>query len=75
MALVTDDPTDGRLEAMARSFWYGLTDDLVLRVRADAQGARLDMRSIGRDAGGDQGRNCQRIGDLIAAVKSGQASR
>ncbi len=75
MTLVTDDPTDGRLEAMARSFWYGLTDDLVLRVRADAQGARLDMRSIGRDAGGDQGRNCQRIGDLIAAVKSGQASR
>jgi fatty-acyl-CoA synthase len=75
MTLVTDDPTDGRLEATVRSFWYGLADDLVLRVRSDAQGARLDMRSVGRDPGGDRGRNCQRVADLIAAVKGGQASR
>jgi fatty-acyl-CoA synthase len=69
MTLVTDDPVDGRLEATARSFWYGLTDDLVVRVRPDARGARLDLRSIGRDAGPDQGRNCARIGELITAVK------
>ncbi|MET3665322.1 long-chain-fatty-acid--CoA ligase [Caulobacter sp. 1776] len=69
MTLVTDDPVDGRLEATARSFWYGLTDDLVVRVRPDAQGSRLDLRSIGRDAGPDQGRNCARIGALIKAVK------
>ncbi len=69
MTLVTDDPVDGRLEATARSFWYGLTDDLVVRVRPDARGSRLDLRSIGRDAGPDQGRNCARIGELITAVK------
>ena len=69
MTLVTDDPMDGRLEATASSFWYGLTDDLVVRVRPDAEGSRLDMRSIGRDAGPDQGRNCARIGGLLAAVK------
>ena len=69
MTLVTDDPVDGRLEATARSFWYGLTDDVVVRVRPDAQGSRLDLRSIGRDAGPDQGRNCARIGELITAVK------
>ncbi|WP_454761163.1 long-chain-fatty-acid--CoA ligase [Caulobacter segnis] len=69
MTLVTDDPVDGRLEATARSFWYGLTDDIVVRVRPDARGARLDLRSIGRDAGPDQGRNCARIGGLITAVK------
>jgi fatty-acyl-CoA synthase len=69
MALVTDDPMDGRLEATGRSFWYGLTDDLVVRVRPDAKGSRLDMRSIGRDAGPDQGRNCARIGALTAAVQ------
>lgn len=69
MTLVTDDPVDGRLEATARSFWYGLTDDLIVRVRPDAEGSRLDMRSIGRDAGPDQGRNCARIGELIKAVR------
>ena len=69
MTLVTDDPMDGRLEATGSSFWYGLTDDLVVRVRPDARGSRLDMRSIGRDAGPDQGRNCARIGALIAAVR------
>jgi len=69
MTLVTDDPMDGRLEATGRSFWYGLTDDLVARVRPDARGSRLDLRSIGRDAGPDQGRNCARIGALLTAVK------
>ncbi len=69
LTLVTDDPVDGRLEATGSSFWYGLTDDLVVRVRPDAQGSRVDMRSIGRDAGPDQGRNCARIGDLITAVR------
>jgi len=68
MTLVTDDPVDGRLEATARSFWYGLTDDVVVRVRPDAKGSRLDLRSIGRDPGPDQGRNCARIGELLTAV-------
>jgi fatty-acyl-CoA synthase len=71
MTLVTDDPVDGRLEATARSFWYGLTDDVVVRVRPDAAGSRLDMRSIGRDAGADLGRNCDRIGRLISVIKGG----
>jgi fatty-acyl-CoA synthase len=38
-------------------------------VRPDAAGSRLDLRSIGRDAGPDQGRNCARIGTLVGAVK------
>ncbi|MDR7230988.1 fatty-acyl-CoA synthase [Caulobacter sp. BE264] len=71
MTLITDDPMDGRLEATARSFWYGLTDDVVVRVRPDAAGSRLDMRSIGRDAGPDLGRNCDRIGALLTAIKGG----
>jgi fatty-acyl-CoA synthase len=69
LAIVTDDPMDGRLEATGRTFWYGLQDDLVVRVRPDAAGARVDMRAIGRKAGGDMGRNCRRVGGLLAAVK------
>jgi fatty-acyl-CoA synthase len=69
LSIVTDDPMDGRLEATGQSFWYGLKDDLVVRVRPDTNGARVDMRAIGREAGGDMGRNCRRVGDLLAVVR------
>ncbi|KRA59635.1 fatty-acyl-CoA synthase [Caulobacter sp. Root655] len=69
LTLVTDDPIDGRLEATGQSFWYGLKDDLVVRVRPDAAGARVDMRSVGRAPGADMGRNCRRVGGLLAVVK------
>ena len=68
LTLTTDDPMDGRLEASGKSFWYGLVDDLVVRVRPDAAGARVDMRSIGRDPGPDLGRNCARIRNLATAM-------
>jgi len=68
LTLTTDDPMDGRLEATGRSFWYGLIDDLVVRVRPDTAGARIDMRSIGRDPGPDLGRNCARIRSLMAVI-------
>jgi fatty-acyl-CoA synthase len=69
LTLITDDPMDGRLEATGKSYWYGLVDDLVVRVRPDANGARVDLRSIGRDPGADMGRNCKRIEGLIGAMK------
>jgi fatty-acyl-CoA synthase len=69
LTIVTDDPMDGRLEATGQTFWYGLLDDLVVRVRPDTAGARVDMRAIGRKAGADMGRNCRRLGRLLAAVK------
>jgi len=68
LTLVTDDPMDGRLEATGKSFWYGLVDDLVVRVRPDTAGSRIDMRSISRDAGPDLGRNCSRIRSLMAKI-------
>ena len=37
---------DGRIEATDRSFWFGQTADIVIRVQtAGALGARLDIRS------------------------------
>ena len=69
LVLITDDPMDGRLEATGRTYWYGLVDDLVVRVRPDAAGARVDMRSISREGGPDLGRNCRRIETLATAIK------
>ncbi len=69
LKLVTDDPNDGRIEAAGASFWYGMKDDLVVRVRPDSAGARVDVRSLARDAGGDLGRNCGRVTSVLKAIK------
>jgi fatty-acyl-CoA synthase len=69
LTLVTDDPGEGRLEAAGASFWYGLKDDLVVRVRPDAGGARVDVRSVARDEGGDLGRNCGRVTGVLKAIE------
>jgi len=69
LKLVTDDPGEGRIEAAGASFWYGLRDDVVVRVRPDAGGARVDLRSIARDEGGDLGRNCGRVTGLLKAIQ------
>jgi fatty-acyl-CoA synthase len=69
LTLVVDDPVDGRLEATGQSFWYGLKDDLLVRVRPDTAGARVDLRSVGRAPGPDMGRNCERVTRLLAAIK------
>jgi fatty-acyl-CoA synthase len=70
LALVTDDPSRGRLEATAHSLGFGIPTDLVVRVAPVAQGARIDMRAIGRAALPDMGANCGRIGRLMASISA-----
>jgi hypothetical protein len=56
----------GRIEATDTSFWFGLTDDIVIRVRpAGTLGARLDIRSESRMGGSDRGRNAARVRDYL----------
>ena len=74
LRIVTDDPAAGRMEAVATSFWYGFKDDLVVRVKAEGAGSRVDMRSISRVGVSDLGQNCKRVTRLAAAM-NGQASR
>jgi hypothetical protein len=59
--VVAVDPTDGRIEATDTSFWFGLTDDIVIRVKPAGQGARLDIRSKSRVGVSDYGENVDRI--------------
>jgi len=73
LKVVTDDPATGRLEAVATSFWYGFKDDVVVRVKPQGGGSRIDLRSISRVGLSDLGQNCKRITGLVAAM-GGQAS-
>ncbi|HKO09905.1 MAG TPA: DUF1499 domain-containing protein [Alphaproteobacteria bacterium] len=62
-------PAEGRIEATATSFWYGFKDDVVIRIAADGQGTRVDMRSESRVGRSDFGVNARRVAAFLAALK------
>jgi hypothetical protein len=55
-------------EAVATSRIFRLQDDIVVRVRPEADGARLDMRSRSRTLRGDLGANAERIRHFLGAL-------
>ncbi|MCK9539416.1 DUF1499 domain-containing protein [Dokdonella sp.] len=59
--IVAEDPAQGRIEATATTFWFGFKDDVVIRIRPNAQGTRLDIRSESRVGKSDVGKNAARI--------------
>jgi uncharacterized protein (DUF1499 family) len=59
---------DGHIEAVARSAIMGFPDDVVVRVRADGDGARIDVRSASRYGRYDFGSNAARIKGLLEEV-------
>ena len=59
--IVREDPSAGRIEAVATSFWFGFKDDVVVRIAAEGAGSRVDVRSKSRVGRGDLGTNAQRI--------------
>jgi len=66
--LVASEPGAGRIEASERSRWFGFTDDIVIRVVADAVGSRIDMRSTSRQGTSDYGVNSARIRTYMDAL-------
>ena len=55
---------EGRIEAVARTPIMGFRDDIVVRVRAAEDGARVDMRSASRYGRHDFGANASRVRSL-----------
>lgn len=66
--VVADDKSSGRIEAVDTTFWFGFKDDVVVRVREDAGGARIDVRSKSRVGVGDVGTNARRIRELLRRI-------
>ena len=56
---------DGRIEAMVRTLPFGFRDDVVVRVRATPDGARVDVRSASRVGEHDLGTNARRVRALL----------
>jgi uncharacterized protein (DUF1499 family) len=68
------DPAAGRIEATQKSFWYGFTDDVVVRVAETAEGGTLvDVRSKSRVGRSDLGQNAKRIRTFLAKLQAALA--
>ena len=66
--LATEDPDVGRLEAVATTKWLKLVSDVVVRIKPEGSGARIDVRSISRTGIRDLGENCRRVTRLRVAI-------
>lgn len=67
--IVAAEPNEGRIEATDTTAWWGFKDDIVIRVVAEGDGSRLDVRSMSRVGKSDLGKNAERIRSFVAAVK------
>ena len=64
------DEATGRIEAYDTSRVFHFVDDIVIRVRAEGAGSRVDIRSRSRDGLGDSGVNAKRVRAYLDAFKN-----
>lgn len=69
--VVARAPAEGRLEAIDTSKWFGFRDDIVVRIRPDGAGSKVDIRSKSRIGRSDLGVNARRIRDFTSRLKAG----
>lgn len=67
--VVSEAPAEGRLEATDTTFWFGFKDDVVVRVRPDGAGSRVDVRSLSRVGRSDLGMNARRIRTFLERLR------
>lgn len=70
LSMITDAPTAGVLEATHVSFWFEFKDDVMVRVRPQGEGSRVDIRSVSRIGGSDLGANCARVTRIVAGLQA-----
>ncbi len=66
--IVAASPNEGRLEASDTTFWFRFTDDIVVRIRPEGSGSRLDVRSKSRVGRSDVGTNAARIRRFLSRL-------
>ena len=62
------DTASGRLEATATTAWFGFKDDVVVRIRPEGKGSRIDVRSVSRVGVSDIGANAKRIREFLSRL-------
>lgn len=67
--IVSADPEAGTIEATDTSFWFGFKHDVMVRVRPDEAGVRIDVRATGRVGLTDLGSNAKRVRNLLDEIE------
>jgi uncharacterized protein (DUF1499 family) len=70
LTVVDAVPLEGRIEATHTSFWYGFTDDMVVRIIQTPEGMRVDVRSKSRVGRSDLGQNANRVRNFLAKLRA-----
>ena len=68
--VVASVPEEGRLEAVDTTPWFGLKDDVVVRITPAEGGVTVDVRSKSRVEIADVGTNARRIRHFLAALRA-----
>lgn len=68
--IVRADAGKKMIEATDTTFWFGFKDDIVIRIVPEANGSRIDVRSLSRVGRSDVGANAARIRKLLKALKA-----
>lgn len=68
--IVAEEPAEGRIEATDTTFWFGFTDDIVIRIFPAGERSLLDIRSVSRVGISDVGTNADRIRTFMAKVSN-----
>ncbi|MFP4278130.1 MAG: DUF1499 domain-containing protein [Wenzhouxiangella sp.] len=66
--IVAAEPGRGIIEATDTTFWFGFKDDVVVRILAEGDGSRVDVRSKSRVGLSDVGANAARIRAFLARL-------
>lgn len=67
--IVTRNPTRGLIEAVDRTPLLGFTSDVVVRIRPEGDGVRVDVRSASRVGVGDMGDNARRVRRFLESMR------
>ena len=68
--ILVTDRSEGLIYAKDETSIFRFVDDVVVRIRPNANGARIDVRSKSRDGQGDLGANAKRIRALLGKIDS-----
>ena len=66
--IATADAAAGRIEATHTTRFFGFKDDVVVRIRPEGGGSRVDVRSVSRVGLSDLGANAARIREFLAKL-------
>jgi uncharacterized protein (DUF1499 family) len=67
--IVSSDAPTGRIEATDTTWWFGFKDDIIVRVRPEGAGSRVDVRSVSRVGKSDIGANAKRVREYLTRLQ------